>query len=316
MDTQYTKKNVNTRWRHCALYLTTLLPNVSSLVKLALRRHNTVSGLRQKCFCKAWNNGLKALSSILLTICGAFFKQEAYFKGCPRVILHVAPISRAPCFFHPDFLPVTRCLLFWNALRAEVASLLSLPWRSLAGSRCNPAGCFASPVCDGGGNIRSFFFLHKANRAARAAALTGWVPPHGVGPSWLVSWRSCRLVWVTAAERSWRCWFAVTVHAPARAHHIHNIVCVDRSPFNRRRTARLLLCCLSPVWLGIQVKMRLVEGEMEFACCGEKEAWEEEKKKHASSVCLFSYDGVDAVCVCSTCLAFISLTAVCLLHIV
>lgn len=155
------KKNVNTRWRHCALYLTTLLPNVSSLVKLALRRHNTVSGLRQKCFCKAWNNGLKALSSILLTICGAFFKQEAYFKGCPRVILHVAPISRAPCFFHPDFLPVTRCLLFWNALRAEVASLLSLPWRSLAGSRCNPAGCFASPVCDGGETFAHFFFFTR-----------------------------------------------------------------------------------------------------------------------------------------------------------
>lgn len=245
------------------------------------------------------------------------FQTGSVFQGMPSGHSSCSSYKQGAVLFPPGFL--TRNSLSFILKRAAsgsrlapLSALTQFGWVTLQSSRMF---CVASMWW--GGNIRSFFFLHKANRAARAAALTGWVPPHGVGPSRPVSWRSCRLVWVTAAERSWRCWFAVTVHAPARAHHIHNIVCVDRSPFNRRGTGRLLLCCLSPVWLGIQVKMRLVEGEMEFACCGEKEAWEEEeKKKHASSVCLFSDDGVDAVCVCSTCLAFISLTAVCLLHIV
>lgn len=66
------------------------------------------------------------------------------------------------------------------------------------------------------------------------------------------------------------------------------------------------------------LKMRLVEGKWSLRAVERRRPEKKKKKKktHASSVCLFSDDGVDPGCVCSTCLAFISLTAVCLLHIV
>lgn len=71
------------------------------------------------------------------------------------------------------------------------------------------------------------FFLsphHKASGAAPAAAPRRWVAgisaPMGFG-----SGRKPQVgAAVKAAGRSWRCWFAVTVHAPARFPGIHNIV--------------------------------------------------------------------------------------------
>lgn len=158
-------------------------------------------------------------------------------------------------------------LLLWNAILAEVASLLSPTWRSLSGSRCNPAGCFASPVCDGEHFLHLFFLITKLNARLqrrpwpggypRTALVKRTRPPEepqvGVG-------ESCREVVtvLVCSDRARPC---------ALPQHLEYSFC-RMWPLQQARDGGAAVLFI--ILLGENAFKR---EEMEFVCCGVKKAW-------------------------------------------